>query len=445
MSIFLAYAVGLIALALLVVLPSLLRRKSLQAGADAVANASRSNLQVLREQLAALDADHAAGVLDAEQYRLARIEVERRALEEEQVAEQPAVARRAGKTALAMGLLIPVFVLGLYALLGEPQSLDATVAAAPGQQDASLPELEAMVDRLAKRLESRTKPEEGDLQGWTMLANSYAVMQRYAEASRALGRARELAPDDPQLMVDHADMMAMVQGQSMKGEPQQLVMRALQLDPKNLKALAMAGSWAFEQRDFAAAVDYWGRAKELAPPGSDFANGLENSLQQARAAAAQGGQTAVAAASGAAKAPAQEPPKAPVQAAAPEAGAKAAGTAAAAGAGQISGEVRVSDALAKRVRPTDTLFVFARATQGPRMPLAIVRRQAGDLPFAFTLDDSSAMAPQFRLSGFEQVLVGARISSSGEATPRSGDLMGEISPVATGSSKLVLVIDKVVP
>lgn len=429
MSIFLAYAVGLIALALLVVLPSLLRRKSLQAGADAVADASRSNLQVLREQLAALDADHAAGVLDAEQYRLARIEVERRALEEEQVAEQPAVARRAGKTALAMGLLIPVFVLGLYALLGEPQSLDATVAAAPGQQDASLPELEAMVDRLAKRLESRTKPEEGDLQGWTMLANSYAVMQRYAEASRALGRARELAPDDPQLMVDHADMMAMVQGRSMKGEPQQLVMRALQLDPKNLKALAMAGSWAFEQRDFAAAVDYWGRAKELAPPGSDFANGLENSLQQARAAAAQGGQTAVAAASGAAKAPAQEPPKAPVQAA----------------AGQISGEVRVSDALAKRVRPTDTLFVFARATQGPRMPLAIVRRQAGDLPFAFTLDDSSAMAPQFRLSGFEQVLVGARISSSGEATPRSGDLMGEISPVATGSSKLVLVIDKVVP
>lgn len=429
MSIFLAYAVGLIALALLVVLPSLLRRKSLQAGADAVANASRSNLQVLREQLAALDADHAAGVLDAEQYRLARIEVERRALEEEQVAEQPAVARRAGKTALAMGLLIPVFVLGLYALLGEPQSLDATVAAAPGQQDASLPELEAMVDRLAKRLESRTKPEEGDLQGWTMLANSYAVMQRYAEASRALGRARELAPDDPQLMADHADMMAMVQGRSMKGEPQQLVMRALQLDPKNLKALAMAGSWAFEQRDFAAAVDYWGRAKELAPPGSDFANGLENSLQQARAAAAQGGQTAVAAASGAAKAPAQEPPKAPVQAA----------------AGQISGEVRVSDALAKRVRPTDTLFVFARATQGPRMPLAIVRRQAGDLPFAFTLDDSSAMAPQFRLSGFEQVLVGARISSSGEATPRSGDLMGEISPVATGSSKLVLVIDKVVP
>lgn len=429
MSIFLAYAVGLIALALLVVLPSLLRRKSLQAGADAVANASRSNLQVLREQLAALDADHAAGVLDAEQYRLARIEVERRALEEEQVAEQPAVARRAGKTALAMGLLIPVFVLGVYALLGEPQSLDATVAAAPGQQDASLPELEAMVDRLAKRLESRTKPEEGDLQGWTMLANSYAVMQRYAEASRALGRARELAPDDPQLMADHADMMAMVQGRSMKGEPQQLVMRALQLDPKNLKALAMAGSWAFEQRDFAAAVDYWGRAKELAPPGSDFANGLENSLQQARAAAAQGGQTAVAAASGAAKAPAQEPPKAPVQAA----------------AGQISGEVRVSDALAKRVRPTDTLFVFARATQGPRMPLAIVRRQAGDLPFAFTLDDSSAMAPQFRLSGFEQVLVGARISSSGEATPRSGDLMGEISPVATGSSKLVLVIDKVVP
>ncbi len=114
-------------------------------------------------------------------------------------------------------------------------------------------------------------------------------------------------------------------------------------------------------------------------------------------------------------------------------------------AGQVSGEVQITDALAKRVRAGDTLFVFARAPDGPRMPLAILRGTAGALPFAFTLDDSSAMAPQFRISGFKQVVVGARISATGDATPRSGDLMGQIGPVDVGSGKLVLMIDSVVP
>jgi cytochrome c-type biogenesis protein CcmH len=116
-----------------------------------------------------------------------------------------------------------------------------------------------------------------------------------------------------------------------------------------------------------------------------------------------------------------------------------------AGAGQVSGEVQVTPVLAKRIRPGDTLFVFARAAEGPRMPLAIIRHTASGLPFTFTLDDSSAMAPQLRISGFKQVIVGARISASGEATPRSGDLMGQIGPVDVGSGKLVLMIDSVVP
>jgi len=429
MSMFLVYVVGLIALALLIVLPSLLRRRTADAAGHSAVDAGRANLQVLREQLAALDADLAAGRLDAEQHRLARTEIERRALDEEQASERPVVARRSGKTALAMGLAIPVVVLLLYAVLGKPQALDPAVAAAPDQ--VTLPQIEAMVEKLAKRLESQTTPQEGDLQGWTMLANSYAVMNRFEEASRAYLRARSLAPDNAQLLADHADVLAMLQGQSVEGEPGRLVMRALQLEPMNLKALTMAGSWAFERRDFAGAVDYWSRAKTLAPPAGEFAAGLENSLQQARAAAAQNGQSAVA---GSDKA--QAPVAAPAGAAASEAGANAA---------HVSGEVQVTGALAKRVRPTDTVFVFARAASGPRMPLAIIKRPAGDLPFAFTLDDSSAMAPQFRLSGFPQVIVGARISASGDATPRSGDLMGQLGPVDLGSGKLVLMIDSVVP
>lgn len=433
MSMFLVYVVGLIALALLIVLPSLLRRRNAAAG-NLPVDAGRANLQVLREQLAGLDADRAAGRLDAEQHQLARTEIERRALEEAQAMERPVVARRAGKTALAMGLVIPVFVLLLYAVLGQPQALDPALAAAPDQ--VTLPQVEAMVEKLAKRLESQTTPQEGDLQAWTMLANSYAVMNRFEEASRAYARARALAPDSAQLLADHADVLAMLQGQSVEGEPGRLVMRALQLEPMNLKALTMAGSWAFERRDFAGAVDYWSRAKTLAPPAGEFAAGLENSLQQARAAAAQSGQPEAAAAD---NKPLAQAPVAALSGAGASAG-KSAGTTA-----QVSGEVQVTGVLAKRVRPTDTVFVFARAASGPRMPLAIIKRPAGDLPFAFTLDDSSAMAPQFRLSGFPQVIVGARISASGDATPRSGDLMGQLGPIDLGTGKLVLMIDSVVP
>jgi cytochrome c-type biogenesis protein CcmH len=441
MSMFLIGMLGLIALALGMVLPPLLRRKPVASGSVAAVDARRANLQVLRDQLAAVEADLAAGTIDAEQYQLSRTDIERRALDEEQAAGLDAAApapRRATRTAVVVGLAIPVFAVLLYAALGRPQAVEPVVAAAP-QGEVTLPQVEAMVDRLAKRLESQTSPQEGDLQGWTMLANSYAVLQRFPEASKAFARARALAPDSAQLLADHADVLAMLQNQSVEGEPGRLVMRALQIDPKNLKALTMAGSWAFERHDYAGAVNYWSQAQPLAPPGSDFAAGLANSLQQARAAAAQSGQT-VAAAGSAATDKAQHQ-----GAAASDGGSKKAAPAGVAGAGQVSGEVQVTPVLAKRIRPGDTLFVFARAAEGPRMPLAIIRHTASGLPFTFTLDDSSAMAPQLRISGFKQVIVGARISASGEATPRSGDLMGQIGPVDVGSGKLVLMIDSVVP
>lgn len=437
MSMFLVGMVVLIGLALAMVLPPLLRGKSAARSAAAALDARRVNLQVLREQLATLEADHAAGTIDAEQYRQSRTDIERRVLDEEPVGEQMVAApRRATATAVVMGLVIPVFAVLLYASLGQPQAADPVLAAAP-EGEVTLPQVEAMVERLAQRLESQTTPQEGDLQGWTMLANSYAVMQRFPEASKAFARARALAPDNAQLLADHADVLAMLQNQSVEGEPGRLVMRALQLDPRNLKALTMAGSWAFERRDYAGAINYWSQALPMAPPGSDFAAGLANSLQQARAAAAQAGQLA----------PVESPTtdKAQHQAGAGTAGNKKPAPAGAANAGQVSGEVQVTPVLAKRIRPGDTLFIFARAVDGPRMPLAIIRAPAGELPMTFTLDDSSAMSPQFRISGVKQVIVGARISPTGDAQARTGDLMGQIGPVEVGAGKLVLMIDSVVP
>ena len=111
----------------------------------------------------------------------------------------------------------------------------------------------------------------------------------------------------------------------------------------------------------------------------------------------------------------------------------------------MRGTVSLSPALAGKVAPTDSLFIFARAAAGPRMPLAVVRRQVKDLPFTFTLDDSQAMAPEMNLSKFRDVIVGARISKSGSATPQSGDLQGLSATVQTGADNIKIVIDQVVP
>lgn len=432
MSMFLVLYIGLIALALLMLLPGLLRRQGPAQAVRSAVDARRANLAVLREQLAALDAELGSGALDPEQHRLARIEIERRALEEEQAGEQAPVPKRAGKTAVGMGLFIPLFVFVVYALVGDPQAMlpqSESVAAGPAGE-VSMAQIESMVEKLAQRLETKTTAEAGDDKAWTMLARSFAALQRYPEASRAYGRARALSPDNAQLLADHADVLAMLQGQSVRGEPRKLIDRALQLDPKNLKALALAGSAAFELKDYAAALKYWGEARQVAPAGSEFAAGLESSMQQAREAAAGGG-PAGSAATTAAVAPTPAQALSMPQPVAPGAA--------------THGVVRLDGALAAKVAPGDTVFVFARAAQGPRMPLAIIKRKAGDLPLAFSLDDSSAMSPELKLSRFPSVVIGARISRSGDAMPRSGDLVGQVGPVDTGSGNLVIVIDGVQP
>ena len=280
-----------------------------------------------------------------------------------------------------------------------------------------------MVANLAERMEKQPPGNVADTEGWVMLGRSYAVMQRYPEASRAFARALQLMPNDAQILVDQADVLAMQQGGNLQGEPLRLIEQALQSNPSNLKGLALAGTAAFERKDYAAAVGYWTRARAAAPPEGEFTRSLEQSIADARAAAGS-------------SAP-------PTVLAAPAAASTA--TAKAQGAASISGRISLAPALAARVAPGDTLFVFARAAEGPRMPLAILKRSGADLPLNFTLDDSMAMAPELKLSGFANVVVGARLSKSGNAMPQSGDLEGQSAPLAGRSSGIEIVIDQVRP
>lgn len=410
MTVFWIFALGLIALALALVLPSLFSQRVNPPGN--AAGIQSANLAILRDQLAQLDVELAAGSLDGVQHAQARAEIERRALEEESTPEGAAVARPPVRTAVVVALGVPLIAFGMYGFLGNSQALLPAIQVATPGSDVTLAQVESMVAQLAQRLENPSADRPADPEAWEMLARSYAALQRYPEASKAYARASELAPTNAQLLADHADVLAMLQGQSAAGEPTRLIERALKLDPNNLKALALAGSAAFERKDFAAATTYWTKARAGAPAGSEFASALDRSLAEI----------------GASKVAIVEPIS-------PNA---------AAGAG-VAGSVRVAPALADKIRPDDTVYIFARAAEGPRMPVAILRRKASELPINFTLDDSTAMSAELRLSGFSQVVVGARISRSGNATPQSGDLIGQSGPVKPGTANLMVTIGDVQP
>ena len=416
MTVFWILAAGLTVLALCLLVPALIRPRPRPSTA---ADASTANLAILRSQMAQLDTERAAGSLDAEQHRSACAEIARRVLDEEAVAEAPRVGGASRKTALSVALCVPVFALLAYTSLGNFEALSPAAVAAAPEAEVSTEQVAAMVETLAKRMAER--PD--DPVGWALLANAYSALQRFPEASRAYARAIALSPDNAQLLADHADVLAMMQGRSADGEPTRLVEQALQIDPNNLKALALAGSGAFERKDFAKAVAYWSKARQLAPPESEFAVNLDRSLAKARKAA---------------------PNVAPAAATGANATAlRAASTPSAMSA--VAGRVSLAPALAARAAPTDTVFIFARAAEGPRMPLAILKRQVSELPVSFTLDDSMAMAPEMKLSKFGAVVVGARISKSGQAMPMAGDLTGQSAPVKAGARSIELVIDSVQP
>ena len=408
---FLAAAAALTALALAWVLPPLLRLRPRAGGVERDA----SNLALLRDQLVELDADLARGLLSAEQYSKARSELERRVLEET-ATELPAADTGGHKgrwTAAALAVLVPVSAVLLYLQIGSPDALSPE-RAATGHPEITMEQVEGMVARLEERLQK----QPDDAQGWVLLARSNLVMRRFPEAAKAYARAVTLVTDNADLYADYADALAMAQGQRLQGEPERLIALALKLDPNHVKALALAGTVAFEKKDYKGAIDYWERILKVTPPESEFAGPIRDSIAEARLRA--GGASPPAAASTAR--PAGKPATVPAQA-------------------EVSGTVRLAPELAARAAPTDVVFIFARPVQGPRIPLAVLRKQVRDLPAAFRLDDSMAMAPTSKLSDHAQFIVGARISKSGQPGAQPGDLEGLSAPVKLGASGVAVVID----
>jgi cytochrome c-type biogenesis protein CcmH len=406
-------AAGLLTALVVVILcwPLLRQRHSASTSRKAI------NTAIYRDQMAELDRDLASGAVARDDHATAREELERRVLEDvaDDNAAVVAAPRRLPLTALALGVALPAAALALYFSLGNPAALD------PSAQKSAAPtaaEVEKMVATLAEKLEKN--PE--NLQGWVMLGRSYKVMGRFDEAARAFEKAGSAMESEPELMLEVAELSAEQNQGKVEGKGLELLKQVLKDQPDNPQALVLAGTDAYFRQNYPDAARYWERVLAQVPPDSEDARNLTAGLEKIRSMMGQ---------------PAAKPAPKAETAVKPEAKANA-------GATSVSGRVSLAPALQAKAGPDDTVYIFARHANGPRMPLAVLRVKVSDLPKDFSLDDSMAMSPDLKISSASELRIEARVSKTGDAISKPGDLSGEISPVKPGAQKLQLVIDKVV-
>lgn len=402
---------------LLCLVPPLLRRTP---AAETTSDASvRAFYLAQREQLRR---DLANGAITPQAHARADEELQRDLLQDLAMRRDPRArlgGQRAGlAAACVLTVAVPVAAVLLYGQLGNPRAA-ATVALSQAPEphsQAADNDMVLAINALAQRM--RASPDDAD--GWYMLARSYETLGRYNDAVAAYQEVLRLVSGQPAVLADLADaLLSARQGQPDEASIAALA-QALQADPDQPKALALAGMMALRRGDAADALTHWERLRALLPPDSEAARQIQTNIAQARAMAASG--------TAAPGAMAPDPSAGPSVTTA-----------------RLAGQARIADALRDQVHPTDTVFILARPMTGSRMPVAILKMQAADLPRAFVLDDSTAMSPDATLSKAGKVRVEIRVSRSGNAAAQPGDLNGVLTDVGPRAEGLALVADTVVP
>jgi cytochrome c-type biogenesis protein CcmH len=416
---FIAWAMTLLVLVLLL-WPLLKRQASLKM------EEGEKPFSVYRQQFVELEQDLVNALLTDEQYQESKRELERRLLDETGAAEAAPPARLwpVNNRAVGVGLavIIPIISGLLYLEWGNQQAIILPSVSSPAARAEldNIHQISEGLDALSERLKRKLDQNPNDGVGWALLARSYVEIGRHADALPMYEKAMNLIPDDPQMLVDYADALGMLHGRKLAGKPEQLIQQALKIDPNHVKALMLAGTVAFDRKEFGRAAQYWERASVnlSADAEAEVRQELLSGIAEAKGLA--GGKPVIAKV---------------VDLAAPLT--RSGGQTAA-----ISGTVSLASGLARKVAPTDTLFVFARAMNGPPMPVSIVRATKQDLPFTFQLDDSTSPMPSRKLSDAGTVVIVARLSKSGQAMPQSGDLEGMSQPVKSGADGITIVIDR---
>jgi len=394
------------------------------------------NADIFQERLAELERDKQEGRLDEEQCALLRKELERTLLTDIPADQQQANASHAQLFHWAgiVALGIPVLALGFYyftAYRGEASDwisvqaqFEDAVMQAIHQPDA-LPE-KAQLSDFTRVLQARVLQEGFDEpDSLYLLGRSYLELGQLQGALMVLARAYALDPQQPQIMLAYAQAMILAHDGRLNRSSTQLLQQVLQIAPDHQGALMLLGFGAFNSGSYEQAIMAWQRLLDLRDPASEGAQLLSNGIARAQAMLTERAQANTATVP-LRPAPAQEPT--------PDPGPR------------IEVTVDLAPNLLERLSPEDTLFIFAKAAEGPPMPLAAVRQPAGGFPVRVVLDDSQAMMPALKLSGFKQVIVGARISKAGSVTVQAGDLQGSsgLLELVDGMQSVGLTIDQVV-
>ena len=411
---------GLILMALAILLPSLMGTKK-----ELEDHQRAQNILIANEQLADLESRYKEGEMDETAYQSTRDELEQALfadVNDSDVNQPEGLDSYANKSpllsSLLIALLIPAITIPVYLKVGTPlftEQLDSKLAAkkariiaVPKKADGT-PDIDAMVAGLQKKMEEN--PDNA--KGWFMLGRSYMVLKRYPESSKAFEKSLALKPDSAQIMLSLADALAMANEGNITGRPVELINKALELEPNNLTALWLGGMAARQQKNYVVAIERWQKTLSMVKE-KDEQDEIKSLINETMLKLS----------------PTQ---KASLQTIVTKPAATGTG---------IRLVVSLSEKFKSKVKPTDTVFIYAKALSGPPMPLAALKKQVSDLPFEVVLDDSMAMMPALKLSAFSEVVVGARVSLAGQPVAKNGDLFTEKKPVKSGE-KITLEINSI--
>ena len=377
------------------------------------ASQANANAKVYRDQILDLDREHDSGHISDEEWQQSRDELSLRLLEDTSAVDDPAAKteKPAIWTAVVLAVALPLGSMGMYMWVGQPEALNPLALKTPDQVDPK--DLTKMAQTLAEKLQD--KPD--NLQGWVMLGRTYRTLENFDAALRAYDSALKLSDDDD-LKLERIEVIAMQRQGQFEGEPWNVIREILQRDPQHFGALLTAGSASYAEGKFADALRYWEQARKPLDANNPDLEGLENAIAAVRDRLGMP--------------PAKSSPA-------------SSSTSAATSGLNVTGQVNLSASLKSKASPNDVVFIYATPANGDRMPLAIFKTTVSQLPLNFTLDDSSAMTPDRKLSAAGEVMVKVRVSKSGNAMPQSGDLSGSLGPVKVGAKGLKLEIKDQIP
>jgi cytochrome c-type biogenesis protein CcmH len=394
---------------------------------------SEINTRIFRERLADLDRELRELRIDQQQYQQLRTELERTLLidvPQNETGPQPAKPEATRWLGTAVTALILLLALGYYyttAYRGEAQQWMQVQAQLENTVMQAIRNPETLPDEALQDLPNFTRVlqakvlREGMNDPDTLLLLGISLLQLEVPdgALSILHRAHQLAPQRTDIMLGYAQAMLLTNDGKLTPASARMLYSVLQIEPNHQGALMMLGFGAFNSGNYDIAIKAWQPLLTAMDPNSEIVGLLKNSIDQARQRLAQ---------------PAASPSST-------EENATSATTSA-----RIDVTVTLAPELTDKLTPNDTLFIFAKAASGPPMPLAAVRQQATGFPVQVVLDDSKAMMPSMKLSNFQEVIVGARISKAGDVLAKPGDLESLSQPLRLANEPLSvsLTIDQVV-